>query len=287
MSFRRALVAIAAYFGLITACAAPTEQAQPQIAPATTTYLGNEGLMVSDGFGKVMFDPLFPMGFGVYQTVPEDMHAAIMAAEAPYDSVDAILVSHMHPDHFDVNDIITYLETHSDTRLFVPTQAADWMKQETDPDNPIFDQVTAIPLEYGDAPLTLTVGQTKIDVVRIPHAGWPDRADVSNLVYRVTLPGGDTVMHMGDADPDDTHFAKHPDHWPITRTDTAYPPYWFFLYEAGAGILENRINADRSVGIHVPMELPPELLADGHPHLHIPGDQDQVSGHAHTHDDPE
>jgi len=261
------LIALLALF--TAACALPTP---PEAQPAEVTYLGNEGIMVSDGKTKLLFDPLYPRGFGVYQMVPDDMLAAIMAGTPPFDNVDAIFFSHMHPDHFSVEDAITYLETHPETQLYAPEQAIEWMREETDPESVIFTQVTGIELERLETPVTISFDGIDIDAVRIPHAGWPGRADISNLVFRVTLRDGATVMHMGDADVDDEHYAPHADHWTDKRTDTAFPPYWFFQTEDGNTILTTRINAEQSIGIHVPIEVPEELIASGADYLSVPGE---------------
>lgn len=255
-------------------CALPilaaTASAHPE-TPTQTTYLGNEGIMVSDGHSTILFDPLYPNGFGVYQMVPEAMRQDLMSGAAPFDSVDAIFISHMHPDHFSVDEIITYLQTHPEVRLYAPAQAVEWMREETE-DTAIFDRVTPVGLERLDAPLSFKEGDLTIDVVRIPHAGWPARAEISNLIWRVTMSDGITVMHLGDADPDDDHYAPYDAHWMATRTDTAYPPYWFFGMGDGPQILSTRLNTLTATGIHVPVEAPAELIASGKDFLHTPGE---------------
>jgi hypothetical protein len=144
------------------------------------------------------------------------------------------------------------------------------MREETE-DEAIFDRVTAVGLERLDAPLSFRQGELEIDVVRIPHAGWPGRADVSNLVWRVTLSDGITVMHLGDADPRDEHYAPHDEHWMVKRTHTAYPPYWFFTMGDGPQILSTRLNTLQATGIHVPIELPADLFVTGADFFHVPG----------------
>jgi L-ascorbate metabolism protein UlaG (beta-lactamase superfamily) len=260
---------------LFTALAAGIAAYAHPLDPAETTYLGNEGIMISDGETTILFDPLFPNGFGIYQMVPDTMREALMAGEAPYDHVDAIFISHMHPDHFSVDEIIVYLERHQQVHLYAPSQAVEWMREETD-NSVIFERVIGVPLERLDDPLSYQEGKMKIDVVRIPHAGWPSRADISNLVWRVTLTEGVTVMHLGDADPNDEHYAPYKDHWQATVTDAAYPPYWFFLSEAGREIVDVRLNARTATGIHVPTELPPELFVTGADFLHTPGETRQI-----------
>ncbi len=98
------------------------------------------------------------------------------------------------------------------------------MREETENEE-IFDHVVEVPLEYQDAPMSFQEGGLTIDVVRIPHSGWPGRAEISNLVWRVTLADGITVMHLGDADPNDEHFAPLETYWQAKQTHTAYPPY--------------------------------------------------------------
>lgn len=248
----------------------PSVSAHP-VTPTQTTYLGNEGIMVSDGHTTVLFDPLYPNGFGTYQMVPDVMRQHLMEGIAPYENVDAIFISHMHPDHFSVGEVIAYMRRHEQVHLFAPAQAVDWMREETE-DESIFERVTAVGLERLDAPLSFREGDLEVDVVRIPHAGWPGRAEVSNLVWRVTLSDGITVMHLGDADPRDEHYAPHDDHWMVKRTDTAYPPYWFFTMGDGPQILSTRLNTLKATGIHVPIELPVDLFLTGEDFFHVPGE---------------
>lgn len=239
--------------------------------PTEATYLGNEGVMISDGETTILFDPLFPNGFGIYQLVPEPMRQALMAGDAPYDDVDAIFISHMHPDHFSAGEVVSYLEQHAEVRLYAPDQAVAAMREEAD-NEAIFDRVTGVALQRLDAPKRYSEGDLEIDVVRIPHAGWPGRADVSNLVWRVSLANGATVMHLGDADPDEAHYRPHAEHWQSVRTDAAYPPYWFFLSDAGRTLVDSILNTTTATGIHVPLDLPADLFVTGRDFFHTPGE---------------
>lgn len=269
------MLRLSVLLGLVLALTPPVH-AHPETS-AQTTYLGNEGILVSDAHTRILFDPLYPNGFGTYQLVPETIRNELMAGSAPYNDIDAIFVSHMHGDHFSVGEMIVYLQRHSEVRLYAPAQAVELMRSETE-DEGIFERVTAIQLERLDDPLSFSEGGLTVDVVRIPHAGWPGRAEVSNLVWRVTLSDGVTVMHLGDADPQDSHYAPHAQHWTKVRSDVAYPPYWFYLSEEGQRILSTRLNTRDSTGIHVPIKLPPGLLASGEDFFHVPGETRKISG---------
>jgi len=124
-------------------------------------------------------------------------------------------------------------------------------------DATVFDRVTAVSLAYKDSPVSLEMEGLIIEAVRIPHSGWPTgRLDVENISWRVTLNQSTTVLHMGDADPNDVHFARDADYWEKRHTHMAFPPYWFFSSRGGRGIMKNRIKPDHSVGVHVPVSMP-------------------------------
>jgi L-ascorbate metabolism protein UlaG (beta-lactamase superfamily) len=251
-------------------------------AKSSATYLANEGLMVEAGEHKVLFDPFFHNNYGTYQLVPNAILAAIMSNTAPYNNIDAIFVSHSHGDHFAADDMLKYLQKYSSVKLIAPAQALEKMAQLSGFDT-IQNQLTSIELEYGDQPVSMVVDGIQIEAVRIPHAGWPGRADISNIVFRVSLPDAEsnsTFVHMGDADPQDEHYRPYSDFWQLEKPDIAFPPYWFFLTLQGNYILDTDINATKNIGVHVPLKIPPSLKSSGKTYFSIPGEKAEV---AHTH----
>ncbi len=229
---------------------------------AEVLYLGNTGLLVDYQDQQVLFDPFFHNHFDTYHLVPEKLRHAIFESKPPFDSVEMILISHAHADHFDAADVVKYLTDRPATQLVAPTQAVDQLKKLPGFER-IVSQIQSIGLAYGDQPVEFKTKGLVVDAVRIPHAGWPSRADVSNLVYRVTLNDDVTVMHMGDADPDDVHFIPQASYWEKQQTDHAFPPYWFMLSPGGQSILADRINAKHSTGVHVPVVVPVALEKAG------------------------
>ena len=251
---------------------------------STAHYLANEGLMVEHGDTKILFDPLFRNSYGQYLLLPEEMEQALFAGVAPYDGVDAIFVSHHHGDHFSPGDMVRLLREQPNIKLYAPNQAVIAMRSESgNNDAAIFDRVIGVSLEYKDAPVALSMEGLQIEAVRIPHSGWPTgRLDVENIVWRVTLNEDTTVLHMGDADPNDVHFARDAQYWNRNNPHIAFPPYWFFSSASGRNILSNRIKAKRSVGVHVPVTIssdpirrPAELR--GFDLFTIPGERRRIS----------
>lgn len=237
---------------------------------SAVTYLGNEALLFSNGDQKVLFDPFFHNDYGSYQLVPDEIRDAIFSNEAPYNDINLIVISHAHGDHFEAQDLVDYLGKHKQVTLLAPDQAID---KVTELDSSLTNQLTSLELDYGDAPIVTNLEGIEVHSVRIPHAGWPSRKEISNLVHRVTLNGDNTIIHMGDADPNDEHFAPYVDHWKKQDSDVAFPPYWFFISEQGPAILRDRINAKESIGVHVPLEVPEPLLLSGARYFYQTGQQ--------------
>jgi L-ascorbate metabolism protein UlaG (beta-lactamase superfamily) len=241
---------------------------------ASITYVANEAVLITNGDKKVLFDPFFHQTFGTYQFVPEETKQAIFSGAAPFDNLTAIIISHAHGDHFAADDVLKYLQKYPNTQLIAPEQAVSELIALSGA-NLIRSQVTGVKLAFNQAPKTLEVSGLVIDAVRIPHAGWPGRANIENLVFRVTLKTPDTsvtVMHMGDADPDDDHYLPYKDHWQKIIADTALPPYWFYFSAEGRDILNDILNIKKSIGIHVPIKIPSQLKSTGQDYFSKPGE---------------
>jgi len=234
-------------------------------------YLANEGVMIVHGETKILFDPLFDNSYNRYRLVPKQMRDNIFAGQAPYDGVDAVFISHSHGDHFSASDMMRLLRERQDIRLYAPLQAVAAMRETATPDDEaIFERVTAFNLEYGDTPVFVRQDGLLIEALCIPHAGWPTaRTDVQHITFRVTLEDTSTILHLGDADARLVHFEQDEAYWDERQIDLALPPYWFFVSEDGREILDDRVHARHSIGIHVPAQfsddpssMPGELLGE-------------------------
>jgi L-ascorbate metabolism protein UlaG (beta-lactamase superfamily) len=221
-------------------------------------YIANMGAMIERGETKILFDPLFHYDPDTYDRVPAEVEAALLAGSEPWDGIDAVFISHHHGDHFDPATILELLRAQQTIELFGPEQAAAAIRERVvDPGDPLLQRVHGLSLENGMASTDIVFGPLLVEAVRIRHAGWPNRhADIENIVFRVTLDNETTVMHFGDADVEDAHFAKSPEHWTERHSHLAMPPYWFFLSNEGRRILQDRIGADEVIGMHVPTDVP-------------------------------
>jgi len=226
------------------------------LAEARAIYLANAGVLIEYGEQKIAFDPLNDKSYDQYQLLPPTMKDALMAGAPPFDNLDAIFVSHYHGDHFSPEDVLRLLQLQPAVHLFAPAQAVSEIAGISE-DDAVFSRITNIELRYRDAPVRFESAGIVVEAVRIPHSGWPDnRADVENIAFRVTLHDEATVLHLGDADTEDLHFAQDAEFWRQRHLDLALPPYWYFRSESGRQVLAERLRPAHAVGVHVPERMP-------------------------------
>jgi L-ascorbate metabolism protein UlaG (beta-lactamase superfamily) len=246
-------------------------------------YLGNEAIMVSINNRKILFDPFFHNDFGFYQLVPSEIVAKLHQGIHPYNSIDMVLISHAHADHFAAQEVLKYMNNQSQVLLVAPQQAIEQLTK-LNPSESVRKRFIPIDLALAQQAIKVQHKQIQVEAVRIPHAGWPGRAEIENIVYRVTLlkshdenkdsiqEGQLTVIHMGDADPNQQHFEPHTAHWESKMTNVAFPPYWFYDSQQGRTILTKTINANKSIGLHVPVAVPSSLKESGLDYFSNPGE---------------
>ena len=93
-------------------------------SPLSVTFIANEGFMIECGGKKVLIDGLFGgKGAAGYQQPSDSIIGLMKMAEAPFDSIDLIAVTHYHGDHFDAGIAASYLRNSHGTILICTPQA--------------------------------------------------------------------------------------------------------------------------------------------------------------------
>lgn len=244
-------------------------------------YLANEAILVTSGETKILFDPLFTHSYG-YPLVAPDTKARLMAGEGEFAGVDAVFVSHVHGDHFDAPEMNAYLATHPDVVLVAPHQAQLDMRAASGWQERFAERLQIMPFVSRPQELVIAAdGEAeaiRIETVHIPHAGGPGRSHIQNMVFRVTLNGEATVMHLGDATQDPRAYAGHETHFQARETHNAFPPYWL-ISTWGGDVVRERLNADHITGIHVPINAPVAVPASREDFFTEAGEIRAIHGH--------
>jgi L-ascorbate metabolism protein UlaG (beta-lactamase superfamily) len=214
---------------------------------AEARYLGNEGVLVSRGSTKVLFDAFYAESFaGQYTLVPSALESAMMSGEAPFDGVDAIFISHIHPDHFNSRKTIAYMRAHPNVRLYAGMDVVGAIRAADASSDPLMQRVVAVHVPPGGEAARFAVEGLAVEAFSIPHSG---EGPSPHYAFRVTLDDR-TVLHLGDADEDERHYVPYQGDFDAKRTDLALAPTWIVASEAGKRVLKQRIKPDAVIAIH-------------------------------------
>lgn len=73
------------------------------------SYVGNAGFLINIGDKKILIDALFK-GFEGSYLLPQEIQDKLTSAQAPFDNVDLILVTHAHGDHINPNMVLQHMK---------------------------------------------------------------------------------------------------------------------------------------------------------------------------------
>ncbi len=193
----------------------------------TVTYVGNAGFLLTAGGHKILVDGIFSGDASEY-TQPADVVELITAARPPFDTIDLILVTHGHKDHFELERVRDYLEKKSQT-VFISTGAVTKGLLSI----PILnDRVTGITLEPGEK-REQTVNGVRVIAYHLTHGYTKAGEEYPNLGFIVEM-NGVKFFHSGDMNTtivkvDDLKMLGLADE----QIDIAFLPHWLFR-SAGA-----------------------------------------------------
>lgn len=214
-------------------------------------YLANEGFLVRAGEHSLLIDAFVTEPLGEYAAVPAELFADMLAARAPFEDVDLALASHAHPDHFQAGPAAEFLRARPGTDFLSSPQVADELLERLG-EHAAAERVEAL-LPEPRARLSVSRPSLGVELLRLPHSGGAQTAEVQNLGHLIEC-GGARLLHVGDADGQTEELAayalaKRP---PEAALDVALVPYWWFSDAASVTRARELTGARLLVAIHVP-----------------------------------
>lgn len=208
-------------------------------------FLANEGLLIRSGGQAVLIDGLF-RPYRIYAHLPAEKAQALESAQAPYDGVGLILVSHIHGDHFHPQSIANYLNSQKESVLASSGQAVAAVQSVLGLDAGIKKRLIQIDFAPGKKEKR-KFGDIEVTFLGLSHGserhGW-----IHNLGHLIRM-GGKTLLHVGDAELSSQNF--QPFKLAKEQIDVAFLPYWYLLSEEGRKLVEEQIQPRRIVAIHL------------------------------------
>jgi L-ascorbate metabolism protein UlaG (beta-lactamase superfamily) len=211
-------------------------------AAVEVRYVANAGMLVAVDGARFLIDAPIREGIAPYATSPAPERARLESAAAPYDAVDAVLVTHWHEDHLSPEAVAAHLAANPGAVLVSSPEVVERVRA-------VAPRLSAPRLRAVlPAPGTstsVTVAGVPVRVLRIRHNDarrFPEQ-HVGFLVGEHA-----TVLHVGDADPTAANFALMR---ALPRVDVALLPFWYVLGAANRRLVE-QIAPRRVVGMHLP-----------------------------------
>jgi L-ascorbate metabolism protein UlaG (beta-lactamase superfamily) len=226
-----------------------------QSESAKITYIANEGFLIETQNKKVLIDALFTNGYGAFPVPSENTVNKILNAAAPFDKIDAYLLTHYHKDHSDSKLIRSYLTKQLDVKLITSKPSLVFMDGEEFGFVKLKRQfVEMTPKE--DRHLATTVKDIDVKALGLKHlAYFQDDIDIEEYMFNMGFyikMDGVGILHTGDASMETfKKYMKKNKRW-RDRVDVAF--VYFNMLKEGEQALEylkKTINPKHIVIMHV------------------------------------
>ncbi len=206
-------------------------------------YVANSGMLVSMAGRRFLIDAPIRDGIAPYAVSPAGERAQLEAARAPYDRIDAILITHWHEDHFSADAVAAHLRNSPATVLISSPEVLDRVRRSA-PGLPASRLRASLP-DPGSSERIDDFG-VPVYVLRIRHN--PTRRLPEQHVGFL-IGSENSVLHVGDADPAIDNFALLKS---LPRVDVALLPFWYLTADATRLVVTNAVQPRRIVAMHVP-----------------------------------
>jgi L-ascorbate metabolism protein UlaG (beta-lactamase superfamily) len=221
--------------------------ATPAVEEVEITFLANAGFLLRSGRYSVLIDAFLREPYHVYDALPPQTLQDLANARPPFDGLVLALVSHAHPDHFQVRPAEKFLSHNQQAQLISSPQVLSAFKSGAQDFASVQKKLTPVRPQVG-LPLPLMHEEMSVTFLNLRHAG-EENQDVQNIGHLIEM-GGVKILHVGDAEPTADNFAAYG--LPAREIDVALVPYWYFSNEQSQRVLLEQIRPRQVITFHIP-----------------------------------
>lgn len=211
------------------------------------TYLANEGVFIQSGDKAVIIDGLFREGVSRYMTLPDDLREDLETASGEFGNCNAVLVTHLHSDHFDAASVYRHLRYNPGTHLIAGEDVVGLIETEAADEFAKYRERIHAPMLEWKQDTTLTVNGINITALRTRH-GWWKNYGLDHLGFIVEV-NDVRVLHLGDIEMSEENLAQFRTH--LVDIDVAILPHWLMTYDKGIELTKRYIKAEEFIAVHV------------------------------------
>ena len=212
-------------------------------ADTQVRYVANSGMLVTVAGRRFLIDAPIRDGIPPYATSSAAERTRLEAARAPYDNVDAILVTHWHEDHFSAEAVAAHLSSSPRTIFVSSPEVVDRVRSVAP--RLLAARLRAVLPAPGHS-VQVDIGGVPVHVLRIRHN--PTRRLPEQHVGFL-IGGPAPVLHVGDAEPAADNFVLLKSLPPV---DLALLPFWYMADDANRRLVADSIRPHRIVTMHIP-----------------------------------
>ena len=218
-----------------------------QQAAVEITYIANEGVLISAAGKQVLIDGLHrnERAFSHYAFLPPAEREKLETAQAPFDKIDLLLVSHRHYDHFHAEGVGLHLKQNPKAVLVSSQQVVGEVAQNFKEYEAIKARVMAVTPPLKER-VDVKVAGIEFEMLGLGHGSGSFR-EIQNLGHLVKL-GGRKFLHVGDVEPDAEIFAQFKLN--EAAIDIAILPFWFLTGKEGQTIIKEHIKPKHLIAVH-------------------------------------
>jgi len=210
------------------------------------TYLANEGVYLESGETSIVIDGLFRDGVSSYMTIPSELLEKLETATGRFADTDLVLVTHLHPDHYDAASVFRHLSNNPKTSLVAGSDVVDLLKTEAgDGLKSSLDRIHTIELDWKQDS-SFTVAGVQLTALRTRH-GWWKNYGLDHLGYVIEL-NGMRVLHLGDLEMTEENLSQFTEQLVV---DVAILPHWLLTYDNGIELMNLYIKTRNIIAVHI------------------------------------
>ncbi|MDD2458528.1 MAG: MBL fold metallo-hydrolase [Eubacteriales bacterium] len=214
------------------------------------TLLANEGIIVTNGRTKFLIDGLHENNGEFFSGLSRLVRQDLLAGEKPlFQSIDYLLFSHCHYDHFSATLTQQYLENHQIKGLFLPDQSTKEFSALRETAHSRADQTWLVDLPLGQKQTFQLEKDISVTVFRSVHAGH-QFIDVEHYCYLLDL-AGYKLFIIADSHDDAAYFAKM---LAGETIDVALVNPMFINRYAGRAVIGQALKPQQIIVYHIPFE---------------------------------
>ncbi len=215
---------------LAAVASAPCASQTPRVR---LTYLANMGVLLESGGKRIVIDGFHHGALDGYASVPPALLGPLEQSSAPFRTLDLLLTTHRHLDHFDAGSVASRLQSDSTTVFVAARETVDSLFASST----LIASLPSVSARVRGvtpphrAEVRVPVAGIDLTALDLPHNPTHSKR-VANVAFLLNL-GGLRVLHVGDADPTARNFDPHQ----LSRRaiDVAIVPFWYLT------------NSDRSI----------------------------------------